>query len=57
VVSKPLDALAQTAAVEAIRLDEQEAPQREAARQKKQVDEARLQQDKARLANKSGFRP
>jgi hypothetical protein len=57
VISKPLDALAQTAAVEAIRLDEKEAPQREIDRQKKQEDEARLHQDKVRLANKPGFRP
>ena len=57
VISKPLDALAQTAAVEAIRLDIQEAPQREIDRQKKQEEEARLHQDKARLANKLGFRP
>jgi hypothetical protein len=57
VVSKALDALAQTAAVEAIRLDTQEAPQREIDRQKKQEEEARLHQDKARLANKLGFRP
>jgi hypothetical protein len=57
VLSKPLDALAQTAAVEAIRLDEQEAPQREIDRQKKRDDDARFQQDKARLANKPGFRP
>lgn len=56
-VSKALDALAQTAAVEAIRLDTQEAPQREIDRQKKQEEEARLHQDKARLANKLGFRP
>jgi hypothetical protein len=57
VVSKPLDALAQTAAVEAVRLDEQEAPQREIDRQKKREDDDRAQQDRARLANKPGFRP
>ncbi len=57
VISKPTNALAQTAAVEAIRLDTQEAPQREIDRQKKQEEEARLHQDKARLANKLGFRP
>jgi len=57
VISKPLNALAQTAAVEAIRLDTQEAPQREIDRQKKQEEEARLHQDKARLSNKLGFRP
>jgi hypothetical protein len=57
VVSKRLDGLAQIAAVEANRLDDQEAPQREIDRQKKQEEEARLQQDHARLANKPGFRP
>ena len=57
VVSKRLDGLAQIAAVEANRLDDQEAPQREIDRQKKQEEEARLHQDKARLANKLGFRP
>ena len=57
VVSKLLDGLAQTAAVEAVRLDEQEAPQRELERQKKRDDEDRAQQNRARLANKPGFRP
>jgi hypothetical protein len=56
-LSKRLDALAQTAAVAAMRLDDQEAPQREINRQRIRDDEARLQQDKARLANKPGFRP
>ena len=57
VISKPLDALAQTAASEAVRLDEKEAPQREIDRQKKREDDARTQQDRARLVNKPGFRP
>jgi hypothetical protein len=57
VLSKRLDGLAQIAAVEAIRLDEQEAPQREIDRQKKREDDSRIQQDNARLANKPGFRP
>jgi hypothetical protein len=56
-LSKRLDALAQTAAVEAIRLDEQEAPQREVARLKNLEEDSRGQQDRARLANKPGFRP
>jgi hypothetical protein len=56
-LSKQLDALAQTAAVAAMRLDDQEAPQREINRLRMREDEARLQQDKARLANKPGFRP
>jgi hypothetical protein len=37
VLSKRLDALARAAIVEAIRLDEPEAPQREIQRQKKQA--------------------
>lgn len=55
--SKRLDALARAAIVEAIRLDEQEAPQREIERQKKVDDENRAAQQKARLANKPNFRP
>jgi hypothetical protein len=55
--SKRLDALARAAVVEAIRLDEQEAPQREIERQKKQDDENRAAQGKARLVNKPKFRP
>jgi hypothetical protein len=55
--SKRLDALARAAIVEAIRLDEQEAPQREIARQKKQDEENRAAQGKARLVNKPKFRP
>lgn len=55
--SKRLDALARAAVAEAIRLDEQEAPQREIARQKKQDAENRAEQEKARLANKPNFRP
>jgi len=55
--SKRLDALAQTAITEALRLNEQEAPQREADRQKKQEGENRVKEEKARLANKASFRP
>ena len=55
--SKPLDTLAQAAVIEAKRLDEQEAPQREADLQKKQGEDNRAQQEKARMANKPGFRP
>ncbi len=57
VFSKRLDPLAQAAIVEAIRLDEQEAPAREIALQKKQDQENRVEQDKARLVNKAAFRP
>lgn len=57
VLSKPLDLLAQAAIVEAGRLDKQEAPQREVDRLKKIAEDRRVQQDKARLANKARFRP
>jgi len=55
--SKRLDALARAAIVEAIRLDEQEAPQREIDRQQKQDEDNRAEQAKARLTNKPNFRP
>jgi hypothetical protein len=57
VTSPRLDALARTADAQAIRLDEREAPQREIARQKKEMEEIRVSQAKARLANKAAFRP
>jgi hypothetical protein len=58
VVSSPrLAALAGTAAAEAVRLDEREAPQREADRKNKEVEDARASQEKARLANKATFKP
>ncbi len=57
IYSKRLDALARAAIVESIRLDEQEAPQRETERQKKKDEEARARQEKARRANKAPFRP
>ena len=55
--SKRLNALAQQAIFEAIWLDEKEAPEREARRQKKLDEEDRLTQDKARSGNKVNFRP
>jgi hypothetical protein len=57
VFSKRLDALAQVAIVEAIRLNKQEAPQREIDRQKQQDDEKRAAGQKARPVNKANFRP
>ncbi len=57
VFSKRLDTLARAATVEAVRLDEQEAPQREAQRQKKQDEEDHAAGEKARLVNKVAFRP
>lgn len=55
--SKGLNALAQKAITEAIRLDEKEAPEREIQRQKKLAEEDRLAQDMARPGNKANFRP
>jgi hypothetical protein len=57
VFSKQLDGPARVAIMEAIRLDEQEAPQREREAQNKQDEENRAAQEKARLANRVGFRP
>jgi hypothetical protein len=57
VTNPSLDSLAQKAAAQALRLDEQEAPQRELARQKKERDDGRAAADKARIANKDAFRP
>jgi len=55
--SKRLGALAQAAVVEAIRMDQEEAPQREIERVKKQEEEYRIQQEKARQVNRAAFRP
>jgi len=49
--------LARKSAIQAQRLDEQEAPQREIARQKKERDDASAAAEKARSANKGFFRP
>lgn len=57
VYAKRLDDLAQAAVVEATRLDAEEAPQREAARQQKKDAEERVKQEKARRENKKPFRP
>jgi len=57
VTSPRLDALARTATAQSLRLDAREAPQREIDRQKKEVDDARATQEKARAVNKAAFRP
>jgi len=57
IFAKGLDTLAQVASVEANRLDEQEAPQREIDSQKKKDAENRAEQAKARIVNKADFRP
>ena len=51
--SRRLDVLARTAVASAIRTDEQEAP----GRLKQQAEESRFAQEKARVSNKSVFRP
>lgn len=55
--SKTLDARARAAIEEALRLDRQEAPQRELDRQTKEVADAALAGQKARVINKPAFRP
>lgn len=57
VTETALDDLARKATIQAVRLDDQEAPLREIARQKKEKDDASAAADKARVANKDGFRP
>ena len=57
IFSKRLDTLAQAAIVQAIRLNEQEAPQREIDRQKKEDVEKAAAGQKARPGNKTNFRP
>jgi hypothetical protein len=56
-LSKRLDALASSAMVEAVRMDAQEAPQRELDRRKQQADNLQLELEKARSSNKPKFRP
>ena len=55
--SKRMQAQAEAANVEAARLDSQEAPQREIAKQKNEANELRLALDKARAVNKPNFHP
>jgi hypothetical protein len=57
VSSLRLDALARAAAVEGVRLDVVEAPQREADRVQQVADDKRLSDTKARQVNKLTFRP
>ena len=55
--SKRLDALAQTAIAEALRLDKQEAPQREIEQQTKRENAQRQKLEESRSVNKPNFRP
>lgn len=52
-----LEDLARTATVAALRLDTDEAPQREIARQKKLAADAAAAQEKAKTENKAQFKP
>ena len=56
-VLKRLEAPAQAATIEAKRLDEQEAPQRDAVRRASEEEAERAKLEKARLVNKPKFRP
>ena len=56
-VLKSLEAPAQAATLEAKRLDDQEAPQRDAARLVSEKEVANAKLEKARLVNKPKFRP
>jgi hypothetical protein len=56
-VMKALEGPVQTATLEAKRLDDQEAPQRNAARIAGEEEAAKAQAEKARLVNKPKFRP
>lgn len=56
-LSKRLDEPVKKATIEAVKLDEQEAPERDAALQKAKDQEQQALLDKARLANKQAFRP
>ena len=57
IVAVPVEALARTAREAAVTLDAREAPAREAARVKKQEEDARAERERARAANKERFRP
>ena len=56
-ISKQFDLVAADASREAERLDKQEAPAKEVARQMKQEDDKRAAQEKARLISRPKFRP
>jgi hypothetical protein len=55
--SKRLQALAEAVIVEAVRLDAQEAPQREVELQQTKEEESRVLLKRARSVNKLNFRP
>jgi len=55
--SKKLDALAQAANIEAVKLEAMDAPRRELERVQKREEDERLALEKTRVANKPNFRP
>jgi hypothetical protein len=55
--SKKFDSAAAESGRESDRLDKEEAPGKEAARQIKQADDKRAAQEAARVGNKPKFRP
>lgn len=55
--AEPLAALARTARARAVALDVREAPQREAARQKKEAEDRRAVEETVRSTNKATFQP
>ena len=57
VVAAAVDVLARTAHTAAVAMDAREAPARDAARAKKQEEDARAEQERARTTNKETFRP
>lgn len=56
-ISKALNARARAAIAQALRLDAQEAPQRELDQRRKDAAAARVAVEKARVTNKAAFRP
>jgi hypothetical protein len=56
-ISKRLDPLALVAIKEALRLEKQEAPQRELDQRRNKAAQAAVVIEKARIANKAAFRP
>lgn len=57
VASTRLEDLARAASAAAMRLDKDEAPQRELDRQKRQADDSAAAQEKAKTENKAKFKP
>jgi hypothetical protein len=57
VTAEPISALARRDAAQALVLNASEAPQREAAREKRDAEDRRAAEEKARSTNKATFRP